>query len=184
MYLYLIELIMSHSNLVKLRSPESTDLASIWRLLNTYRDRYLDDYQSITLDDVYEYLQSPTTQVLDVFGYPAGIVHFSDVIPELRGTIHLLIYPEFTRKILRAQIFEAILAWAFESLRFGKIMAYPLSTQTSAIKLLTRFQFYPHKPLYKHTRQGGKKVAMHPFELKKRQWRQFHQTVNKRKENL
>lgn len=154
---------------LKLRKPETFDLPPLYALADDYKHKAMDDYDVFNAEVVKEILQGHTL-VIDEYGYAVGAIWFDDVIDDLRGTVHLMVRPRYMPKVLEQELIPQAFDWAFKNLKIGKILAYPMHTQKTALKLLRKYRFYEHKPWHKHTKVKGTKVDVIMFELRKSFW--------------
>lgn len=159
--------------MLTLRPSNLLDLPPLYALANDYKSQFLDDYHDIDLEYAQGLCNSGACLVIDDFGYPAGAVWFSDQVDDLHCQVHVLVHPKHWREVIRRDILPQAVDWAFENLGVGKILAEPLSTQKTAMRLLRKYRFYEHKPWYKHTKQGGVVVDVTRFEARKNYWRRL-----------
>jgi RimJ/RimL family protein N-acetyltransferase len=153
-----------------LRAPSPLDLPPLYNLAEDTSSKFLDDYHSFDLEYAHGILIDSNTLVIDDNGFAVGVFWFDEVRADLHAQFHLLARPEYWRRILKEDICGQAVSLAFEKVGVSKFMAQTLSTQKSAIKLLRRYGFFEHRPWYKHTRQGGIKVDVINFELRRKHW--------------
>jgi RimJ/RimL family protein N-acetyltransferase len=132
--------------------------------------KFMDDYHEVTVPYLQAIADDPATLIIDDHGYAAGVIWFDDTVDNLRTAMHILIRPEYWRPVIQQDILPQAATKTFEKLGVGKILAFPMSTQKTAIRVLRRYGFYEHKPWLKHTRQNGVKVDVIMFELRRKYW--------------
>lgn len=166
-----------------LRKPTLIDLPPLYALAEDHRHKFLDDYTSFDLVFAQEVLINMPSAVIDDHGYACGVAWFDPVRDDLHAEIHLLINPQYWRRVIRQDVLRDLLNWGFEALGVNKIIARPMSTQKDAMRVLRRYSFYEHKPFYKHTRQKGVIVDEIVFELRRGYWNKINGKRQERKES-
>lgn len=156
--------------MLTLRPPTPLDLPPLYNLAEDTAGKFLDDYHVFDLPYAQSILESPHTLVIDDSGFACGAFWFTEIRDDLHAQFHLLVRPDCWRKVLAQNVPAQGVDAAFERLGVGKLLAQALHTQKSAIRLLRRHGFFEHRPWRKHTRQGGVKVDVINFELKRSYW--------------
>ena len=152
------------------------DLPPSFNMFVDQAGKFLDDFHEVTLPYVQEILADAHTLVVDDHGYALGVIWFDDTVGDLHTTMHVLFRPEAWRAVIRQNILPKAATHAFKTMGVGKLLAFPMRTQKTAIKVLRKYKFYEHKPWYKHTRYQGIKVDIIMFELRKKYWeKQYEQ---------
>lgn len=156
-------------NKLTLRPASQNDFYPLCALADDYKHLVLDDYDVFDTS-VVERIISGCCLVFDS-GYQEGAIWFDNVVDDLRADVHILVRPQYLRQIIKQSLIPQAFDLAFEVLKVGKILAYPMHTQKTALKLLRRYKFYEHKPWTKHTRVNGLKTDVIMFELRRSYWR-------------
>ena len=156
--------------MLTLRAPSPLDLPTLYALALDHKGKFLDDYTEFDLDYAQAILASPTTLVIDEYGFAVGAVWFDDTLEGIRTTVHGLIRPEKVRALIKDDIFGKAVDWAFEEMRVKKVIAECMSTMQMAQGLLRRYKFQEHRPFFKHTKQNGVLVDVIWFEAKRHYW--------------
>ena len=154
-----------------LRPADTIDLPPLAILLETYREQYFDDYDSCDMAFLARLIASGEMLVMDDCGYAAGAVWYNNRFEDLHVTLHLLVKPDYWRRMLRDNILPEVIDYAFETLGVQKIKAIPLKSQFGAIKLLKRFLFKQRGYLKAETRKNGVLTDKFIFELHREYWR-------------
>lgn len=154
-----------------LRPANPLDLPPLYALAEDHKHKFLDDYTTFSPDYARLLLADENTLVIDDgYGYAVGAFWFDDTRDDLHTTIHMLIRPEYYRALVKADLGKLSADHAFYKMGVARIYAFPMHTQTNAIKYLKRYGFYSHLPWRSHTKQGGKRVDTIFMELKKSNW--------------
>lgn len=160
-----------------LRPSNLLDLPPLYSLASDTKHLFLDDYSDFDLEYAHGVCNSRATLIIDHYDYPAGAIWFEDQVDDLHCQVHVLVHPKHWRQVLKQDILGQAVDWAFNNLGVNKILAEPMSTQKTAIRLLRKYQWYEHKPWYKHTKQGGITVDIIRFESRKNYWRQYRNGI-------
>lgn len=141
-------------------------------LIQDFKDGFVNDYDDeIDLQWVYQVLSSGNCRLIcDQYDYPVGGFWLDGIMDDLHGRLHFIIRPEYLKQCLKQDLFNQWISETFEQYGFSKLIAECYNTQKTAIKLLRKYQFYEHKPFFKHTRQKGVIVDLIVFELRRRNW--------------
>lgn len=153
-----------------LRQATPFDLPPILALLEDYKEGFQEDGESLDYEEIAQSIQEGNIWVIDEWDYAVGAVSFSDIKPGISAVIHLIVRPEYLRRVLKLKLIEQSFNIAFKELGVGKIKALPMETQKTAIKLLNRFKFYRIGIFRNETKQRGKFVDIIAFELHKKFW--------------
>ncbi len=156
---------------IVIRSIHPDDGPAVWALLDDYRPMFQDDYETLSPGWVLSLVNSGEPLVLEAEGYPIGMAWYSDIRMQLHAMIHVLFRPQYLRAILKQGLLESVLDYGFQTLDLRKIKAMAMSTQTTAIKLLRRYQFKQCGLFRKETRQHGKLIDVLAFELSRGYWK-------------
>lgn len=153
-----------------LRPSQITDIPPLYRLASDKKHLFLDDYSDFDLEYAHGVCNG-SALVIDHYDYAVGAIWFDDQRDDLHCQLHALVQPQHWREVLKQDMLGKAVDWAFENLGVAKILAEPMSTQKSAIRLLRKYRFMEHRPWYKHTKQNGIVVDVIRFEARKNFWR-------------
>jgi len=167
--------------MLTLRKPRQGDEEAIWAILDEYRDTFLSDYTQITIPWLLDVLNSGQALVIALYDYPIGTVWFADKLDDLHAVVHCIYRPKYTKKLLRNQIFEQVVDFAFDELAIGKIKALPMETQKAAIGILRRLKFKEYPKMRSETKVKDKRIDMILFELHKQYWINAKRKLNEQR---
>jgi RimJ/RimL family protein N-acetyltransferase len=148
--------------LLTLRSARVYDAPAVFQLLCDYQDSYLDDFK--TLDKAWVLHILPECHVLMAKDALLGVIWFSDAVPRLHATVHLLLRPRAWRWLRHTDCIEALIQQQTRQHQWLKLKATVMETQRSAIKLLKNFGFVHVGTLQQETLKNGKPMTCFSFE--------------------
>lgn len=158
--------------MLKLRPATIADLPPIVALVEDYKDKYLDDFTEITPEDIKGIVLARQVLVVDEASYPVGAFWVeppANPKNKMWIGIHLLMRPEYTKRIRRARLIEQVFDLLFQN-GYEKITAEPLEFQKSTIKLLKRMKFKFTGYRKNHTRKNGRNQNLEIWELCRKYW--------------
>ena len=168
--------------MLKLRQARPEDAPHIWHYVNTLKDRFFDDYTS--KDDVtikqacLNLADSPDTLVIEDGEMVVGTFYFT-AIHDLHLEIHMVFEPALLKQVLKDQLVEQVIDYAFKHYKVFKIRAELMETQKATISFAKRLKFHPAGRLRAETKVNGKRVDVLLFELTKEYWK-YHRKKQKK----
>lgn len=164
------------------RQSNLGDLNALWNLLSAYQNTYLDDFETLDMNWVFDLIYRQ-----EIFGIYqdtdnlVGALWISDRINTLHGTIHFLIQPNQYRKAVHAFFLEEIIQFVFEHYRLQKIKAVFKSNQPTPGKFLRRLGFQQVGLLKQESLVGGEPVDVYIYELPHTVWENHYHELRQKK---